>query len=69
MNQTLSPLVGGGLASAKCEAALRQQGAVGRVAIVGAESYAPYNRPPLSKGLLLGYDQPERIFVFPSEFY
>ncbi len=62
-------LVGGGLASAKCEAALRQQGAVGRVAIVGAESYAPYNRPPLSKGLLLGYDQPERIFVFPSEFY
>ncbi len=62
-------LVGGGLASAKCAAELRQQGAVGRVAIVGAESYAPYNRPPLSKGLLLGYDQPERIFVFPSEFY
>ena len=62
-------LVGGGLASAKCAAALRRSGAAGRVVIVGAETYAPYNRPPLSKGLLLGYEQPESVFVFAPDFY
>ncbi len=62
-------LVGGGLASAKCAAALRRSEAAGRVAILGAEIYSPYNRPPLSKGLLLGYEQPERVFVFAPDFY
>lgn len=62
-------IVGGGLAAAKCAAKLRERGAKGRVAIVGAETHAPYNRPPLSKGLLLGYDTVERLYVFPEAFY
>lgn len=62
-------IVGGGLASAKCAAKLREAGASGRILIVGAEAQPPYNRPPLSKGLLLGYDQPDQIFVNRETFY
>ncbi len=62
-------LVGGGLASAKCAAKLRELGATGRVMIVGDEAQLPYNRPPLSKGLLLGYETAEQIAVFDQGFY
>lgn len=42
-------LIGGGLASANAAQTLRQEGAEGRILIVGEESLAPYHRPPLSK--------------------
>jgi len=62
-------LVGGGLASARCAAMLRKQGAAGRVTIVGAEAEPPYNRPPLSKGVLLGSEDPARIYPFTKDYY
>ncbi len=37
--------------------------------MLGAESEPPYNRPPLSKGLLLGYEEPERVYAFKPDFY
>jgi NADPH-dependent 2,4-dienoyl-CoA reductase/sulfur reductase-like enzyme/predicted acylesterase/phospholipase RssA len=46
-------LVGGGLASASAAETLRAEGALGTIAIVGAESRPPYHRPPLSKRIML----------------
>jgi NADPH-dependent 2,4-dienoyl-CoA reductase/sulfur reductase-like enzyme len=47
-------VVGGGLAGARTVQELRAQGHTGRVTVVGAEAHLPYDRPPLSKELLLG---------------
>jgi NTE family protein len=46
-------LLGGGLASATAAEALRDEGAQGSIVIVGAETRAPYQRPALSKRLLM----------------
>jgi 3-phenylpropionate/trans-cinnamate dioxygenase ferredoxin reductase component len=47
-------VVGAGLAGARAAQELRAQGHAGRVTLVGAEAHRPYDRPPLSKDLLLG---------------
>ncbi|MDT0346542.1 FAD-dependent oxidoreductase [Streptomyces sp. DSM 44938] len=47
-------IVGAGLAGAGTAARLREQGFDGKIALVGAEPHRPYDRPPLSKDLLLG---------------
>ena len=47
-------LVGGGMASAACAAALREEGADGSILMVGREADPPYERPPLSKEYLAG---------------
>ncbi|MFD7453167.1 NAD(P)/FAD-dependent oxidoreductase [Kitasatospora sp. NPDC059827] len=47
-------VVGAGLAGAQCALQLRQGGWRGRVVLVGEERHAPYDRPPLSKDVLLG---------------
>lgn len=62
-------LIGGGLASSTCAEVLRNEGASGSIAIFGTEQFRPYNRPPLSKGLLLGYETEEGIWANPEDFY
>ena len=47
-------VVGAGLAGAQCVGALRRGGLQGRITLLGDEPYAPYDRPPLSKDVLLG---------------
>ncbi|WP_028984574.1 FAD-dependent oxidoreductase [Sporichthya polymorpha] len=47
-------VVGGGLAGARSCEQLREQGHAGRITLVGAESHLPYDRPPLSKEVLIG---------------
>lgn len=47
-------VVGGGIAGASTVAALRQAGYAGYLTLVAGERHRPYDRPPLSKGLLLG---------------
>ena len=47
-------VIGGGAGSAAAAAELRKQGFDGSVALVSAENTVPYERPPLSKGFLLG---------------
>ena len=37
--------------------------------LLGAEQHAPYERPPLSKGYLLGNDPIDDAFVHPVEWY
>ena len=47
-------IVGAGLAGAKAAQTLRDDGFDGDVVLLGEEPQPPYERPPLSKGLLLG---------------
>ncbi len=51
-------IVGAGLAGATTALALREGGWRGRVTLLGAEPHRPYDRPPLSKELLLGRPAP-----------
>ncbi|MFI1026792.1 NAD(P)/FAD-dependent oxidoreductase [Streptomyces sp. NPDC020951] len=47
-------VVGAGMAGVQTAVALRDQGFDGTVTVVGAEPHQPYDRPPLSKAVLLG---------------
>jgi NADPH-dependent 2,4-dienoyl-CoA reductase/sulfur reductase-like enzyme len=62
-------LIGGGLAGAKAAETLRAEGFGGRVVLVGEEAEAPYERPPLSKGYLLGSDEREKARVHEPGWY
>ena len=47
-------VVGAGMAGVQTTVALREQGFTGTVTVIGAEPHQPYDRPPLSKAVLLG---------------
>jgi apoptosis-inducing factor 3 len=48
-------IVGAGQAAAAATRAMRLAGFEGAIDLVGAERHLPYERPPLSKGVLLGH--------------
>ncbi|MDX3611270.1 NAD(P)/FAD-dependent oxidoreductase [Streptomyces europaeiscabiei] len=62
-------IVGAGLAGAKAAQTLREEGFDGPITLLGEESERPYERPPLSKGYLLGKDERETVYVHPSQWY
>ncbi|MEU3508459.1 FAD-dependent oxidoreductase [Streptomyces longwoodensis] len=62
-------IVGGGLAGAKAAETLRAEGFTGRVILIGDERDHPYERPPLSKGYLLGKDARDSVFVHEPAWY
>ncbi|MEU8034820.1 FAD-dependent oxidoreductase, partial [Streptomyces sp. NPDC049099] len=47
-------IVGASLAGLRAAEALREEGFTGSLTVVGDEPHAPYDRPPLSKQVLLG---------------
>ncbi|WP_328678739.1 FAD-dependent oxidoreductase [Streptomyces sp. NBC_00322] len=47
-------VVGAGMAGVQTAVALREQDFTGPVTLIGAEPHQPYDRPPLSKAILLG---------------
>ncbi|MFD9729950.1 NAD(P)/FAD-dependent oxidoreductase, partial [Streptomyces sp. NPDC059072] len=53
-NQSGVVIVGAGMAGVQTAVALREQGYAGPVTLLGAEPHQPYDRPPLSKAVLLG---------------
>ena len=62
-------VIGAGQAGASCVAKLRNGGFEGQITLIGAEPCPPYQRPPLSKGYLLGEMTLERLFLRPEAFY
>lgn len=54
-------VVGGSLAGLRTCEALRAAGFAGSITLIGDEPHRPYDRPPLSKKLLAGDWEPERI--------
>ncbi|MEI5584442.1 MULTISPECIES: NAD(P)/FAD-dependent oxidoreductase [unclassified Agromyces] len=62
-------IVGGGLAGARAAEGARETGYDGPLVLVGAESVAPYLRPPLSKGFLAGTGERRAVNVHPRAWY
>jgi NADPH-dependent 2,4-dienoyl-CoA reductase/sulfur reductase-like enzyme len=62
-------IAGGGLAGAKAAEALRTEGFDGEVVLLASEPERPYERPPLTKGYLLGKDDRDSVFVHPADWY
>lgn len=54
-------VVGASLAGVRAVEALRARGFDGRLVWVGGEAHAPYDRPPLSKQVLRGEWEPEKV--------
>ena len=54
-------VVGASLAGLRACESLRSAGYAGTITLIGAEHREPYDRPPLSKALLKGEWEPERI--------
>jgi len=62
-------IVGASLAGAKAAETLRAEGFTGRITLVGEESELPYERPPLSKGYLLGKEPRDSGQVHDQAWY
>ncbi len=62
-------VVGGGLAAATLATEYRAAGGEAVVTILSSEPDPPYNRPPLTKGLLRGEMEREATFVRPEPEY
>ncbi|MCZ7414119.1 MULTISPECIES: NAD(P)/FAD-dependent oxidoreductase [unclassified Streptomyces] len=62
-------IIGGGLAGAKAAQTLRSEGFTGRVILIGDERDHPYERPPLSKGYLLGTEERSGLLVHEPAWY
>ena len=67
--QTSYVIIGGGLTGAKAAEAVREADADARVTLVGDEGRRPYERPELSKGVLLGKKTPDDLFVHDEGWY
>ena len=62
-------IAGASLAGAKAAETLRDEGFDGEIVLVGSEPELPYERPPLSKGYLLGNDSRDSAFVHTADWY
>jgi 3-phenylpropionate/trans-cinnamate dioxygenase ferredoxin reductase subunit len=62
-------IVGASMAGGRGAEALRQAGFDGRIILAGEEPQRPYNRPPLSKELLVGDYPEEKLYFRPPEYY
>lgn len=62
-------ILGAGQAAASMAARLRSNGHTGPLTVIGAESAAPYQRPPLSKAYLLGEMGLDRLTLRASEWW
>ena len=60
-------IVGAGLGGIRVAEAVRTAGYDGPVTLIGAEAHPPYDRPPLSKGVLAG--KQERPDLKPENFF
>src|SRR6478735_10064403 len=62
-------IVGASLAGLRAAETLRQRAFAGDVVVVGAETHRPYDRPPLSKKLLSGEWDADRIHLRQPEAF
>jgi len=62
-------IIGASLAGAKAAETLREDGFSGSIVLLGSELELPYERPPLSKGYLLGKADKSSIYVHDEHWY
>lgn len=68
MSEQIIAIIGGGQAGAMAAAALRQQGFSGPLHLFSDEAHLPYERPPLSKAMLLD-DNPQLQPVLSANWW
>jgi 3-phenylpropionate/trans-cinnamate dioxygenase ferredoxin reductase subunit len=62
-------IIGGGQGGFQTAASLRAEGYQERITLIGDEPGVPYQRPPLSKGFLLGKQEQRHAELRPAPFY
>lgn len=62
-------IVGGGLAAARAVEGIRESDSTGRIVVVAEEDRLPYERPPLSKAVLIGTEPEDVAYPHPREWY
>ena len=62
-------IIGDGLAGTNAAQSLRERGFAGSIVLLGAEEHLPYERPPLSKAVLLGEAEPDSARLHPRDWY
>jgi len=62
-------IIGASLAGAKAAETLREDGFGGTIVLLGTETERPYERPPLSKGYLLGTADKSALYVHDEHWY
>ncbi|MBT7951378.1 MAG: FAD-dependent oxidoreductase [Gammaproteobacteria bacterium] len=62
-------IVGGGQAGGCAARAMREYGFEGEIILVADEAYLPYERPPLSKNVLLGKDDYQSTYINDEHWY
>jgi 3-phenylpropionate/trans-cinnamate dioxygenase ferredoxin reductase subunit len=67
--RTAYVIVGGGLAAARAVEGIREHDERGSVVVVTEEERLPYERPPLSKGVLKGDDEVDSVFTHDEGWY
>ena len=68
MTRTIA-IVGASLAGVSAASELRRRGFDGRVTLISDEGHLPYDRPPLSKGLLKGDREASDILLREESFF
>jgi 3-phenylpropionate/trans-cinnamate dioxygenase ferredoxin reductase subunit len=62
-------VIGTGQAGASLIIKLKKNGFKGSITLIGDEKVIPYQRPPLSKGYLLGEMSLDRLYLRPQKYY
>jgi 3-phenylpropionate/trans-cinnamate dioxygenase ferredoxin reductase component len=62
-------IVGAGHAGGRAAQAMRAASFTGRIVLIGEESYPPYERPPLSKELMVGDSGLEKVRLHDPDYY
>lgn len=62
-------IVGGGLTGAHAVEELRKQGYDDDITLVAAEPHLPYDRPPLSKDVLMGKTETQSLYLHDAQWY
>ena len=62
-------IVGASVAGGRAAETLRAEGFDGRIVLIGEEAELPYERPPLSKGVLIGNDEPSVVHLHDRSWY
>jgi len=68
-NRPAMVIIGAGQSGARAAHALRDNGWDGEITLLGNEGVAPYDRPPLSKAVLLGHKTTAQCALYDETFY
>lgn len=69
MTENRVVIIGAGHSGTKAAAALRKHGWAGHITLIGQEHCLPYDRPPLSKAVLLGSKTVEDCSFFSPDWF